>query len=398
MKTRWSSSLFFMFLLFAVFFLITGCPGEKSGQADEADEGLIQPYIGPSWSTVAMLETGDHPLWFELGPDGPALIASPDASTLIPYVPWPHARYAAGIQAWNGYIVMAINRNGFIILGSTKDILKGMHDPERDTEAIMYRVTDNGFWDSYTVESFFIWDDMPAVLLYRNDFFAESSAPPPLPQVHVLDRASPFPLGVNIPAFENVPPGDFWETEVVRQGPDGFWYYRMREKGKAQNSTAYFRAQDLSGDAERVGVGEWRNSDSPGEPELISPHLADVLFMAASILDIEGNPAVRIISPNFDIQRFVWTVPASPENIVQLYGFCSETDQIALAILGDGRGLCSYGEEPRVRPFSLPALPEGFVYTGIALLNDVLLATWEEQEEAGIGAAGFLTMAAEWRH
>jgi hypothetical protein len=40
----------------------------------------------------------------------------------------------------------------------------------------------------------------------------------------------------------------------------------------------------------------------------------------------------------------------------------------------------------------LPILPEGFVYTGLAWLGDTLFASWEEQEDYNIGAAGFMAL------
>jgi hypothetical protein len=40
----------------------------------------------------------------------------------------------------------------------------------------------------------------------------------------------------------------------------------------------------------------------------------------------------------------------------------------------------------------LPVLPEGFVFTGFAWLGDTLFASWEEQEDYNIGAAGFMAL------
>ncbi|MDR3192043.1 MAG: hypothetical protein LBT87_03140 [Treponema sp.] len=40
----------------------------------------------------------------------------------------------------------------------------------------------------------------------------------------------------------------------------------------------------------------------------------------------------------------------------------------------------------------LPVLPEGFVYTGLAWVGDTLFASWEEQEDYNIGAAGFMAV------
>jgi len=41
---------------------------------------------------------------------------------------------------------------------------------------------------------------------------------------------------------------------------------------------------------------------------------------------------------------------------------------------------------------SLPPLPEGFVYTGVGNVGDSLFASWEEQEDFSIGAAGFVVI------
>jgi hypothetical protein len=40
----------------------------------------------------------------------------------------------------------------------------------------------------------------------------------------------------------------------------------------------------------------------------------------------------------------------------------------------------------------LPSLPEGFVYTGIGQVGGSLFASWEEQEDFNIGAAGFVVI------
>jgi hypothetical protein len=46
---------------------------------------------------------------------------------------------------------------------------------------------------------------------------------------------------------------------------------------------------------------------------------------------------------------------------------------------------------PTIREFALPPLPQGFVYTGIALLSrETILGTWEEQDGWNVGAAGFV--------
>jgi len=44
---------------------------------------------------------------------------------------------------------------------------------------------------------------------------------------------------------------------------------------------------------------------------------------------------------------------------------------------------------------SLPELPEGFFYTGIGRVGNNLVASWEEQEDYNIGAAGFVVIKTE---
>jgi len=295
-----------------VFIFMTACsrgdtrPIPHPPQA--ADEMLS--YSVSAWPAIALLETGENPLWFELGPEGPIHIQSPETASFAPFLPWPHARFVVGILAWDDFLVMTINRDGFLVLGIAGEV----PDNADKTRAVLYRIAGNDLWYPYTIESFFIWRDRPAALLYRNDFFAEAYAPSPRPQVFVLDKSSPVPLGALVPALERFPPGENWEAELLRRGADGYWYYRMREKGSSQNQTAYFRARDLEGEGEEISMAVWRDSAFPDEQELYSN--------------------------------------------------------------------------------SLPVLPEGFVYTGMAVLGNIVLASWEERLDAGIGAAGFMACIA----
>ncbi len=50
------------------------------------------------------------------------------------------------------------------------------------------------------------------------------------------------------------------------------------------------------------------------------------------------------------------------------------------------------GEPASHYPLTLPELPEGFVYTGIAVSDQTLIASWEEQENFYIGASGFMAL------
>ena len=273
---------------------------EKPAPANQTLD--IQTFASSAWPALALLKTGEFPLWFELGADGPFHIENPVSAALLPYTPWPHARFVTAIQRWGNSLVMTVNRDGFLILSADAASTKS-------TDLVLYRVAESSLWDSYTAASSFLLEGKPAVLLYRNDFFSGPAMPLSASQVYVLHSSSPIPQPASIPAFEKLPEG--WEAEVLRLEPDGFWYYRAKEK--ASNDTAYFRARDLAAAGEEISVEEWRNSDS--------------------------------------------------RNTV------SDTGS-----------------------FPLPPLPEGFAYHSIELLGNILLAAWEEQLDAGIGAAGFMVM------
>jgi len=292
--------LLFLPLLLTAFCLllfISSCSKKESFTGGESVAISEVPQF-PAWTALAILKTGKNPLWFELGKDGPRLIDSPSAATLPPYAPWPHARFITDIKAWEESLVMAVNSDGFLIL-------------EAGAELLLYRVAGSN-WEPYTIGSFFLWEEKPAVLLYRNDFFSEPVSPALESQVYILDRSSSVPQAVSIPVLKALEGA--WEAESLEQGNDGFWYYRIKEKGLAQNETAYFRAAGEATGGEKISVGEWRDSI---QREGIPPRLAELL----------------------------------------------------------------------------PPLPKGFAYNSAALLGNVLAASWEEQEDAGIGASGFMVLA-----
>ena len=388
-----------LLLLLLIPFLAAGC-----NKKDNTSNGLIteindeeQEYASLPWPAIARLRAGENPIWFEFGQDGPCLIETAAAASLTPYAPWPHARYVTAIAIWNGFLVMAVNRDGFLIFGPAGE------SPEA-TELLLCRSASSGLWDPYTTESFFIWEGKPAVLLYRNDFFGELTAPTPDPRVYALDSSSPVPLGAYVPALEIFPSGGSWETELLRRGPDGLWYYRMKEKARGRNETAYFRTDDLNVEGKKISFGEWMNSDRGEDTEYI-PHNLAILLEHVKKFFPETKSILKTISPDFEGQR-IYTIGSTDgasdgastiaENTGLLYAYCqSASEPLALIILPDGMVFILTGGEREAIPFSLPAMPEDFVYTGVAVLGNVLIAPWEEQREAGVGAAGFMvkTMA-----
>ena len=364
-------------ILLLISILNFSCSNKKKNEFVDKSESPSQ--VGPAWQALAQLNSGENPLWFELGANGPSLINSPASASLADFSPWPFARYITGMRLWDSFLVMAVNRNGFIILGARADA----------ASAYLYRSTLGEPWKNYTAESFFSFNGKPAILLYRNDFFSASNLPLPKPQVFVLDKSNPAPLAVSVPAFENFPSG--WDVEVIHRGSDGLWYFRVKDKNTNEGETAYYKTGNLSSTGEKISMGEWWNSGSPESFEKIPQPLTAIINTALSSKPGETG-LIKIISSDLNEPRFF--APAAYENAyLELYAFSGEIDHLALAIFPDGSGFISREKEAAPRTFSLPSLPPNFVYTGISVIGKILVASWEEQEDAGIGAAGFLLLS-----
>jgi hypothetical protein len=133
------------------------------------------------------------------------------------------------------------------------------------------------------------------------------------------------------------------------------------------------------------------DSASPETLDAAPPVLRAALEAAFKRSGDSNLNIAAIISPAFAYPRHFSNGSGNIENLVELSGYVM--DSIAVALLPDGWGAsaCIDGETTRVTPFSLPALPQGFVYTGVGPAGgSALIASWEEQQDLGIGAAGFM--------
>jgi hypothetical protein len=98
-----------------------------------------------------------------------------------------------------------------------------------------------------------------------------------------------------------------------------------------------------------------------------------------------------VVSPEFQSARFFAADPESgtPDNGA-IAGFYSGGFFLAVSVSGEAFFIET--GDPSVRRFSLPSLPEGFVYTGLSMIAGAVFASWEEQEGYSIGAAGFMAI------
>jgi hypothetical protein len=285
---------------------------------------------------------------------------------------------------WNGRIVLAVNREGFLVI-----------EAEKDGRAWLRRAAAPGLWDSYTAGKPFIWDGKPGVLLYRNDFFAETPMPPPNPRVFFLEEGKREPYGADLPALEVFPAASGWEVDSLAPGPDSFWYYRGAPAPDNQYPgkppAKYYRSPDLSLPGEEISLGAWRNSLLPEPLSSAPPPLAAFLDKALRAPFLPEPAAASVISSGFSGAR---VFSGSRESALVLPGYYRPgSPSLALLVSRDGRALAApEGGEPL--PISLPSLPEGFFYTGIGMAGEVLITSWEEQQDSAVGSAGFMALNA----
>ena len=350
------------------------------------------------WTPQALIKPGDIPLWFELGRDGPERINSPGEASLTPFEPWALARLITGLLSQENRLIGAVNRMGFLVFIPGEEGLT------------LYAVTDVPGWEPYTAASLFLYQETPAVLLYRNDFFADSSqdsgdsADSPDPPVRGLAAGSPKPVGLEIPALGNIPPGEGWEVDALRRGKDGYWYYRGDKRRGDKPELAYFRTRDLSVPGEASSAGAFRNAAAPF-PLAEAPAVLGRILEEAFRLSGPGRiPMAAVSSAAFGgIRYFAETLPQTGEGgeLVELAGYYTAADaggpsasSYGLVLFPGGEGIYGKLREGAVvtGTFTLPGLPEKFIYTGVGLSGSALIALWEEQEGLHIGAAGFMVI------
>ena len=352
------------------------------------------PPAGPEVPPLAVLRAGEHPLWFTFSENGPEILASiEDARFSSALVPWPLAPHIRYILASGDALLLAVNREGFLRLA-----------PWGGTEAgsggvALFQSAGGAYWRRYTLGAFALLEGKPAALLYRDDRFLDSGAELPRTRVWTFGPESAAPAGLDVPALDRFPAAEGWNADALRLAPDGFWYYRVTGTADPERpETRLFRGADLEHAGEEISISAFQNSALP-EPLRAAPAPLERLLNAA--LPVIAGASVLVTSPEFPAQRvFAGNDPAAPG--LSAYYRGGGTGHLAVVILPGGGGLyltLNNAAEPVARPITLPPLPEGFVYTGVGLVNsggdaagETLFAAWEEQEDFSTGAAGFMVL------
>ena len=173
--------------------------------------------------------------------------------------------------------------------------------------------------------------------------------------------------------------GDYWKQYTV----GGFIYF-----GTNPVALLYLDNRFIDTDAKPPVNRTWSynmNSNTP-YPEDISAFSS---FPAEEGWDID---TLRLAGDGFYYYRAAIRGGASP--IVKMFraASLSRTEYSASEEISIEKFFNSAPRQTEFSNPSLPPLPEGFVYTGIAKVGANLFASWEEQEDFSIGAAGFVVI------
>ena len=379
----------------ALLFLLLSCTRSQAvvEEAATAETVSVVPLpppapaapVVPAVLPMAILQAGEFPLWFQFTEGGPVLIeAIEDACFSAALVPWPLAPHVRFMLAQGGDLLIAVNRDGMICLS-----------PREGSHAALYRFSGGEFWQRYTVGALVLFNNKPVSLLYRDDRFLDSGVPLPSPRLWTFDLLTAGLYSVSLPSIDAFPPEEGWDVDSLRRGSNDQWYFRATKKTGVQPEIRMFRSDDLVREGEQVSLGAFQNSALP-EPLSAAPGPLRDMLSAAFVES--GCGLAAVVSPDFQTVR---SFAADREKAV-LLGFYSGSpagsgSAFLLATTPQGNAL--YAESGAAsaftRRFSLPPLPADFHYTGIGLCGDTIFASWEEQVEYSIGAAGFMVIRAE---
>jgi hypothetical protein len=302
-----------------------------------------------------------------------------DACFSAALVPWPLAPHVRFMLAQGNDLLMAVNHEGIIRFA-----------PQDAGRMGLYRYPGGEFWRQYTVGAFVLIDTQPAVLLYRDDRFLDSGAPLPSPRLWTFDQYSNALKTLALPALDIFAPEDGWDIDALRRGSDEQWYFRAVKKSATQPELRMFRSGDLGQEGTQVSLGAFQNTALP-QPLSAAPE--PLREMITAVLGESGSGVAAIVSPEFQTIRSF----ATDKEKEIIFGFYSGKPDSQpggaslVAVQASGKGWY-IKSAPSVSRFFLPALPEGFYYTGIGMVGDTIIASWEEQDEYSIGAAGIMVV------
>jgi hypothetical protein len=369
----------------AVIGIILGYPTVAAPEPKSEPQADVRTSATLWMNPMAIVIPGDNPLWFELSDNGPVVIPSPEEASLREFLPWPHSLHVKDMLIQENRLVMAVNRLGFLVF-----------IPWDSSRLGMYSVFDKAYWSRYSIASLFSFDQTPEALLYRDDFFS-GNEDVPLPKMPVkgLVKGSTQPIDITIPAFTDFPSSKGWDIEALHRVENGGWYFIAAQKSSDRHEKHYFKTDALNEQPSSISMGDYWLALEPESLQKTSLLLQNTANEAMKSRPENLSYLIEAMSPNSESEiRYAYN-SGGASDMISLFAYVD--DEKALAVFYDGNGAIgtkTANDSINTSVFSLPKLPKDYFYTGIALADNTIVASWEEQQSYGVGAAGFVLVKA----
>jgi hypothetical protein len=370
--------------VFCVIFIgfVFACQKNTTAETEPNIESDVQTSATLWMNPLAIAVPSENPLWFELSDDGPVLISSPEDASLRSFVPWPSSIHVKDMLLQENRLVMAVNRLGFLAF-----------IPWDSSRLGMYSVFDKAYWGRYSIASLFLYEQKPSVILYRDDFFfADTDAPLPKMPVMALVKGSIQPVKAEIPAFKDFSSLQGWDIEALIRGKNGFWNFTAAQKSSDARNKSYYQAKSLTDQPASISMGNYWAALEPESIENASLLLKNTVMTAINSRQGDFSYLIEAIFPNGEQEiRYSYHSSETDNDMHTLFAYTDDNTAVVISSSGNGAiGTKNEGDLIAVNVFNLPELPKDFFYTGIALADNTIIASWEEQQSYQVGAAGFV--------
>ncbi|TCW62344.1 hypothetical protein C5O22_01075 [Treponema sp. J25] len=447
-KNRHSKNSALFLGLVAVLAVCVSCKKEMPSESGSSGVLPNNPKKGPA----LIVSPHERPYWFTFSSmkDTPArvlsLVSSPEGSEAPPLVPWPSAVRITEIGGAlfegtpsAGSAAEGLPEEG-AALSHKKDAQEVLFCPLNTWGIILFQqeVQGDRLWifplplsfesktGPFTIGPLFPLYGHMAFSVYRDIFFQELSSSP-LPSTlwyydEVGSEFQPLSLEGLVPNMQEFPSS--CEIESVSPGNDGRWYVRAlapnasntagtlsrgttassQNKGDTEKNPQaspigrlYFSLeQPGKGRAHPVSVGVYYEKTRPHNSDQLSPLLRQVVqalpYRPKGILRLfretprsSGSYYLAVSETSLDeADTYYWGYEGANRAII-----IDSQGRGAMGLMGKEKNLASSFV---VKEITLPPLPSSFVYTGVGLLKNWILASWEEQDAYLVGAAGILLL------
>lgn len=378
-SVRHSCSLLLLTVLAGVF-MLSGCSKEEQEVVEEAPVEEVQP------------ENKTHH-WYYFTREGFEEVQLPRLAQKPAVKPWTEAARISSAAATDTQSFFTANRHGILIV---------------DTDGTITLKTDARFFPENTIGSLFLDEGNPVFHVYRNTVFNKEET--------AHDIAMPFIAEYNLTTDMFYPVlyrddfgmSDTQEVSSISVNANTL-FLSIKDSGK-KTTFDYYRviipstytetassAHVRTIDGTPVSQDEYIAASGPAAfataPERLKALLqaipASVKFcISLQTTGSESTPVTylhgftadtldEVITDAYAMAGSSWIAALFPDGTVYFQGSLSDQYMVA-----DGKPVC----------FSMPELPDGYIWTVFAISGNIMTAGWEETGVYKTGAAGFITV------